>query len=412
MHNRQTSPSHICPNCRTVGMKVFYTVSQVPAHSVLLMPTREQAVSYPKGDIELALCDQCGFIGNIAFEQELNDYSLKYDGSQSWSPTFNVFNRKLAQGLVERYDLHNKDIIEIGCGQGEFLILLCELGDNRGIGFDPAFGGVGYDPEQEAMRLREVSKDRITLVSDFYSEKYTHVQADFVVCKMTLEHIPQTAEFVSMVRRSIGDRFDTTVFFQVPNASYVLNDLAFWDIYYEHCNYFSRGSLGYLFEQCGFEVLSTATEYNEQYLTIEARPKRLTQVNDSAAIQANWQVLIDEGQQEVAAFISRITPQLQQWHARLAAIQTQNQRAVIWGGGSKGVAFLTTLQANGIVGYAVDVNPHKHGTFMAGSGHEIVGPQKLLTYRPDVVIVMNPVYCNEIQRDLNEMGLHPAMIVV
>ena len=35
--------------------------------------------------------------------------------------------------------LRGKDIIEIGCGKGEFLLLLCEMGNNRGTGFDPGF---------------------------------------------------------------------------------------------------------------------------------------------------------------------------------------------------------------------------------------------------------------------------------
>ena len=29
------------------------------------------------------------------------------------------------------------------------------------------------------------------------------------------------------------------MFFQVPDMSRVLRDLAFWDIYYEHCSYFT-----------------------------------------------------------------------------------------------------------------------------------------------------------------------------
>ena len=35
--------------------------------------------------------------------------------------------------------MHNKNIIEIGCGSGEFIKLLCELGNNKGIGFDPSY---------------------------------------------------------------------------------------------------------------------------------------------------------------------------------------------------------------------------------------------------------------------------------
>ena len=111
-------------------------------------------------------------------------------------------------------------------------------------------------------------------VADFYGEKYAHVQGDFVCCKMTLEHIPDTANFVRTVRRSVGDRYDTVVFFQVPDMSRVLRDLAFWDIYYEHCSYFSAESLSLLFREQGFDVLDVWTDYDDQYLMITAKPSR------------------------------------------------------------------------------------------------------------------------------------------
>nr|MBP9503044.1 hypothetical protein [Promineifilum sp.] len=80
------------------------------------------------------------------------------------------------------------------------------------------------------------------------------------------------------------------------------------------------------------------------------------------------------------------------------------------GGGSKGVAFLTTLgQTLADIACAVDINPIKTGTFMAGTGQEIVAPLFLKTYRPDVVIIMNPVYREEISRDLEAMGLSPEI---
>jgi SAM-dependent methyltransferase len=394
---KMRDPGH-CPNCHSTGLTPFYEVTGSPVHSVLLMETRREAVNYPTGDIRLALCEVCGFICNIAFDPALHEYSAKYEATQSYSPTFNRFHRNLANRLIERYDLRNRDIIEIGCGQGEFLILLCEMGPNRGVGFDPAYRDYPLDSE---------ARDRITFIADFYSEKYSKYHGDFVCCKMTLEHIPQTAEFVTNVRRSIGDRTNTVVFFQVPNASYVMSDIAFWDIYYEHCSYFTTGSLSRLFRQCGFEVLDLAAEYDDQYIMIEARPSngptsaKLEQENDLA-----------DTTQIVNCFAANYREKLAGWQATLQNIKKNKQRAVIWGGGSKGVSFLTALNVTDEVGYAVDINPHKHGTFMAGTGHEIVSPEFLSSYKPDVVIVMNPVYRDEIQECLNEHSPHSNLVSV
>jgi SAM-dependent methyltransferase len=209
---------HLCPNCGDAELEIFYSVEPVPVHSVLLMPTRAQALDYPQGEIRLGLCNTCGFIGNVAFDATVHEYSLQYEATQSFSPTFNAFHTKLARRLINRYDLRNKTILEIGCGQGEFLILLCKLGNNRGIGFDPAY---------DRQRPRQFDPTRITFISDFYTEQYTHLHGDFVCCKMTLEHIPNPAEFVSTVRRSLADRYDTVVFFQVSNAASILREVAF-----------------------------------------------------------------------------------------------------------------------------------------------------------------------------------------
>ena len=389
---------HPCPACGKQPMNVFYTVENIPVHSVRLLWSREEALRFPTGRMELAHCPACGFIGNVAFEPALQDYAAEYESTQAYSPTFNAFARRLAEQLVDRYDLRGKEIIEIGCGQGEFLSLLCEIGGNRGAGFDPA-----YDPARSAI----TDPARVTVIPDYYSEQYTHHNADFVCCKMTLEHIPNVAEFVATVRRAVGDRPDTVVFFQVPDVDRVLKEAAFWDIYYEHCSYFSLGSIARLFRQEGFEVLDLWRDYGDQYLMIEARPASaptlpsLPQENDLEAIA-----------REVERFPQRVAAQLDFWRATLDRAPRGGQKVILWGSGSKGVAFLTTLGIFDAIEYTVDINPNKHGTFMAATGQAVVAPSAMQEYRPDLVILMNPLYYQEVQETLAQMGLHPRMLSV
>lgn len=379
-------------------MTLFFQIENVPVHSVVLLSTREEAVGYPTGDIELGLCPVCGFISNVAFDPSLQDYSSKYEATQSYSPTFNRFHQNLAQHLIERYDLHSKEVIEIGCGQGEFLTLLCALGGNRGVGFDPA-----YDSE----RVEGETQERISFVKDYYSERYAHYRGDFVVCKMTLEHITNTAEFVSTVRRSVGNRHETIVFFQVPDVERILREQAFWDIYYEHCSYFGMGSLARLFRRCGFDVIDLWKDYGDQYIMIEAKPSR-GQISQPLAQEETPEDMA----REVARFRELCQRKMSDWKRELRDIRAGGGRTVLWGGGSKAVAFLTALQLQDEIEYAVDINPLKHGTFLAGGGQEVIPPAFLKRVVPDVVIVMNPVYSSEIQQDLDSMGLVPDLVVV
>ena len=388
-------------------MSVFYRQHDVPVHSVVLLRTHEAAVSYPRGDIDLAFCGACGFISNVAYDPSLQDYSSDYEASQAFSPTFGAFAVQLARRLVADYGLYGKTIVEIGCGQGEFLNLLCALGDNRGVGFDPA-----YVPGREDVALRvggeslpQPRPGQVEFVADYYSEAYADRRADLVVCRMTLEHIDRVGEFVRMVRRSLEGQPNATVFFQVPDVTRVLHDCAFWDVYYEHCSYFAPASLARLFQWSGFQVLNLTTEYDGQYLMIEARP-------DGAHGFIGPDDDVRELAAEVRAYSHAHSSAIDHWRREFAALQRAGRRAAIWGAGSKGVAFLTTLGLDDAVGYAVDINPNKHGTFMAGTGHEVVAPEFLVEYRPDTVVVMNPVYRAEIATTLAALGLTPRLLTV
>ena len=388
--------STACPNCAAPGMYVFYELSHVPVHSVMLLPTRQAALDCPRGDIRLAFCPACGFIANLAYNPSLQDYAAGYESTQSYSPTFDAFSRGLASRLVERYDLHGKDIIEIGCGMGEFLSLLCELGGNHGLGFDPS-----YLPG----RLPPTAAGSLRIIPEVYSTKAA-ASADLIVCKMTLEHIGQPRNLLEQVRLSTLGRPETVLFFQVPEVTRILEEEAFWDIYYEHCSYFSPSSLLRLFLDHGFEALDLRADYEGQYLMIEARPgsgREAPAIEDSelAALAAR-----------VHSFENEIGQRLDGWKSYLAARASEGHKIVLWGAGSKAVAFLTTLGVRDELRFCVDINPHKHGAFMAGTGQQIVAPEFLQDYRPDLVIAMNPVYRQEIAASLQRLGLHAELITV
>jgi len=89
----------------------------------------------------------------------------------------------------------------------------------------------------------------------------------------------------------------------------------------------------------------------------------------------------------------------------VAAAAAQGKRVVIWGGGSKGVAFLTALGGAAPIEYAVDINPFKADKYLAGGGQRVVAPGFLREYQPGVVIVMNPIYRDEIQADLDRLNV-------
>lgn len=389
-----TTPTATCPVCQGANVEIFVTIPAVPVHCNLLWDERAAALNAPLGDIELGYCCTCGHIHNVAFDPALMAYTQAYENSLHFSPRFQQYAEALARGLIDRHDLHGKDIVEIGAGQGDFLRLLCDLGGNRGWGFDPAYVPTAADAQDE----------RLTFVQDFYSEKYTAYAADLVACRHVLEHIEAPLPFMGVVRRAIGDRPDTAVFFEMPNVAYTLRALAIWDIIYEHCGYYSPHSLTCLFKRAGFRVLNTRETYAGQFLTIEALPAPApAHMPHAGGCAAPGE--LEAMAQQVATFADEFRSKVDAWQTKLAAWTAAGKKVVAWGAGSKGNTFLNVLKTAGQIEYIVDINPRKEGKYVVGTGQQIVPPAFLGDYRPDVVILMNPIYREEIERTVAELGV-------
>ena len=383
-----------CPACDKGTMEVFYRLESVPSNSCILLDTPEEARAYPKGAVTLGFCANCGFISNTAFDQRLTEYSGRYEETQGYSPTFRAFHDKLAHDLIQKHGLQGKHVVEIGCGKGEFLHMLCAYGDNEGLGFDPSYR---EDREQP------VRGEKVEFVTDYFSDKYEVDDADFVACKMTLEHIPQVKKFVASIRKAVHGHPDSVVFFQVPEAKRILSECAFEDIYYEHCSYFTPESLSLLFENLGFEVLGTDIEYGDQYLTVEAR------YGNSDARATDSGVDLAELRKMVQTFPARVQATIDRWKQDVQRRFEAGEKIVLWGSGSKGVSFLTTLGLGEQIEAVVDINPNRQGYFMAGTGHRIVSPEQLKDVDPDYVIVMNRVYTDEIREMMRGFGMTPEL---
>ena len=57
---------------------------------------------------------------------------------------------------------------------------------------------------------------RLRFIQDFYGPAYADLEADHVCCRDTLEHIGKVADFMRLIRRSIGDRADRRGLLRAP----------------------------------------------------------------------------------------------------------------------------------------------------------------------------------------------------
>ena len=398
LESRELCSSPVCPCCGGSATEVIYSVPSIPVHSCVLLDTPAAARSFPRRDLELCFCDDCGFASNRIYDESAMHYSTDFEESQHFSETFNGFAKELAREIAARCSTAGKRILEIGCGKGEFLAELCEAGDAKGIGIDPGF---------RADAGRRSANARLDFIVDHFGPRYADLVADVVLCRHTLEHIKPVAGFVRDIRNMIGSRDDTWVVFETPDFKRVLEEGAFWDIYYEHCSYFSPGVHAYLFRKEGFEVTDLALAFSSQYIVQYARPAR-GRTSPHLPLERDRNLL----RALVDGFAERVRGIQNQWRERIGEAHAAGRRVLLWGGGSKAVSFLTTLGLGDEVQAVVDINPYKQGKFVPGSGHPVVAPGALLEAHPDLVIVMNPIYTREVSKSLASLDLYPEVLAV
>jgi cyclopropane fatty-acyl-phospholipid synthase-like methyltransferase len=327
------------------------------------------------------------------------DYDPRYENSLYFSPRFREYLDALVDDLDRTYSLAGKHVIDVGCGRGDFLKALCKRTKCSGFGFDKS-----YEPDRSDGAL---DQGEIEFIVDFYGPAYAHYPVDVLTCRHVLEHIEDPPEFLSMIRNTLRDRDGVVVFFEVPNALYTVRQLGIWDIIYEHVSYFTEESLSSLFSTEGFDVTSVEEVFGGQFLALHARhfPE-----GHFSALMTPGAACIESLDADVHAFQNRYRNKIDQWAERMEQIQRTGQRAVIWGTGSKGVTFLNALRITDSIPYAVDINPRKHGFFVAGTGQEVVPPDFLRDYRPDIVVVMNRIYEQEIRSMLDSLELRSEIL--
>ncbi|MGM0434987.1 MAG: class I SAM-dependent methyltransferase [Pseudomonadota bacterium] len=384
-----------CIACGSRATSAMVSVQRIPVHCNILWETREQALAAPQGDMELRFCRACGHLFNAAFDPALVEYMHAYENSLHYSPRFRRYATSVVERLIERYAIRGRQVVDVGCGKGEFLRLLCDSGGNRGVGFDPS-----YNPERD-----EGTPSDVTFVQDYYSAQYAHLEADLICCRHVLEHIADPARFLADLRANPGVTSDTVLYFEVPNGLFTVRDMGIWDLIYEHTSYFTPDSLRALFRTAGFEVLDLAEDFGGQYLYVEARPSSLR----PEAGERQPTVMLEE---LISDFAHRYESRVTYWRQQLEAASHAGKRCMLWGAGSKGVTFANIMGTSSALVGIVDINPHKQGLFVPGTGTRVVGLDELSEFAPDEVFLMNPLYRDEIRQSMKAQGVNADTTLV
>ncbi|WP_289149522.1 class I SAM-dependent methyltransferase [uncultured Salipiger sp.] len=381
-----------CPLCGADHPEAVYTLGDVPVICNQLWPDAGAARTAPSGNVELVVCPDCAFIWNRAFDPDCMEYAPGYENALHFSPHFQSFAEDLAAGLVERFDLAGKHVFEIGCGDGHMLDLMAANGVATATGFDPSM---------EGKETPYTARDGVEIVPEYFRSDQLGRPFDAILCRHVLEHLDAPMSLLQDIRRAIGER-DVPVYFEVPNAGWMLDAVSMWDVIYEHVGYWTAPAIITLFRRAGFAPTSVSVGYGGQFLMVEARP---------ADPEPGY---LDPDAPEVLAaaraFGDAATGALASWREKLSGV---HGRAVIWGAGSKGITFANALGAAGApLAAMVDLNTRKHGLLAPGVALPVVAPGELAEIGPDLVLISNALYEAEITGQVRGMGLAPEFAVV
>jgi len=395
------STDESCPGCEAGSLQPFFEIETAAANVGTLPTSAELARRAARGSIELVICRQCGLIHNRCYDVSRVGFEPGYEVSLFHTRVFREYIQGVCDRLIQRYDLNNKRILEIGCGGGDFLKLICQSGGNQGTGIDPTIA-------RES--TQQLGRGEVTLLPGFFQNEHADLIGDFVCCLSVFEAIPNPLGFLQRLRACIGDR-DVPVYFEVFNGFRSIELGEVWSIHYEQCNYFSLDSLKSLFPRAGFEIIEAGPCYQgNQYLFVEVRPAKESSASDTLDAPQDLPSL-DRMIAWTEQFAHDYQARKKQWQERLSNWRNDGSDVVVWGSGGKGISFLNAIDDADVVRCVVDVNPDRQQHCIPLSGHVIVDPATLADRPPDVVIVTNPLYRDEIASQLKAMNVYPEIFV-
>jgi len=336
-------------------VKILYEIEQLPIFQNRMYDSEEDAIGCPKGDIRLVENLKTGLVYNEAFRSELMQYDDHYQNEQAVSPLFRTHLETVMQIISNA--MGRQSIVEVGCGKGFFLEML--LAD----GFDAQ----GFDPTYEGRNSRVIKQ---------YFSPALGIKADGLVLRHVLEHIQDPVSFLMQLKDANGG--GGKIYIEVPCFDWVCDQHAWFDIFYEHVNYFRLSDFHRMFDV----VYDSGRLFGDQYLYVVAELSSLKYP------------MIDEKKR--IRFPHNFMDNLTEKNG-----SELSREAVVWGGASKGVIFALLKERCGQpVKLVVDINPAKQGKFLPATGLRVFSPKEALSKLPDgsTIYVMNSNYMEEIKQ--------------
>lgn len=331
-----------CPLCSKPGLRPFATFPNIPATGILCTTATD---TVPHRDLVFDYCPHCACI------TQCNNSSPMIDYSQVARPTARQLP-DYAKSLLMRLREEDPDalVVEVGCNDGTFLSELRSAGFTRRLGIEPS--------QTLAAIVRDAGHTVMACTFDAEVAQACVEQrgtAGIVVCRHTLEHVPQPLAFLAALRALLTPGGLACI--EVPSLSPIIERLHAHELWDEHLTYFLPENLTAAIINSGFAIEAVTTEPHRgmQNIVVWARAIS-TAVPTNSGFPCN---------PEAAALCARFSGR---WHAVAERLRTMVSAApsprVVLGASHPQANLLNFCGLANLVDVAIDDDPVKTGRWL------------------------------------------------
>jgi 2-polyprenyl-3-methyl-5-hydroxy-6-metoxy-1,4-benzoquinol methylase len=351
---------HICGSSFIKGNRVL--LKNMPK-AAQFMPDKKSL--YKEKGITIELC-QCAGCGVVQLLNKPVPYYKNVIRSVSVSDEMKKFRIKQFKKFIEKYDLKGKKIIEIGCGNGDYLEIMKMVG--------PRVFGI----ENSKDAVKNCIKKGLNVQKGFVTnEKYKIYGAPFdgFFIMNFLEHIPQAKKLLLGIANNLSENAIGLI--EVPNFNMIIKQKLYTEIIRDHIFYFTKETLTNLLRISGFTVIECSEIMNDYIISMVV--KKINQI-DVFNIVYEFKKLKNE--------INRY----------ILKLKKAGKKIAIWGAGHQAFTLMSVCGLTDKIEYVVDSAKFKQGKFTPVTHIPIVAPEALNENPVNAIIVIAGAYSEEVVR--------------